>query len=210
MRDRRNLTKTTAAHHRFRARANHSAGVCGSERVGPRNTVKDRLPCSSTPSKGCADDDEPWGCPGRGGLRMTTNERPVSWLGGGGWLSGASLSLIRRFFRLLYQCFFFGCVCVADSSFMYSTRALCSGALFTSTGLNAGAFSMTAVWDFVRICAAGGIAPGGRPRAALAMEGETGGESSTTEGEDFASDPRPMLRSRSTDGNVCVEPDAMA
>ena len=173
-----------------------------------------------------ADAEEPCGCvpiPGRG-LRMTTNERPLSCGSGGGrGLSGGgkptSLSLIRRFLRLLNHSFFLGGGAPLSSFIVSALTCLRSGgsapspdpapAAAAAVAVCAGKkFSITAVWLFVRTCA-GGIAPAGRPRAALVIDGVGGGESSRTDG--FASELGPRGRSRcSTDGNVCVEPDAIA
>ena len=139
---------------------------------------------------------------------MTTKDLPESWLTGAGSLDAASLSLIRRFFLLLYQCFFFGCDSVASAA---TGSACCSGKAppplppAACAAMN-GAFSTIAVCDRVRTCA-GGIAPGGKPFAADAIDGVGGGESWTTDGVDFANEPGPLLRS---DGKVVVDPDAMA
>ena len=116
----------------------------------PLSTVKDRRPCSSTFRAGCVEDDEPdaVGKPGRG-LRITTNERPVSSAGADAPpLDATSLSLSLRFLRMLYQCFFFGCeVDVAAGTFSGGCSvpplplAPGSAAKYGKTG----AFSTTAV-----------------------------------------------------------------
>ena len=206
----------------------YRGGAAGSECAGPRKTVKDRRPSSSAapPMWADADVDDPCADPGAlapgRGLRTTTNERPVSCGGGLAGAAATSLSLIRRFFLRLYQCFFFGCSPAPPPSTIVSARtcrrsggpmaspfdappAAAATAAAAEAAASGGAFSMIAVWLFVRTCA-GGIAPGGRPRAALATDGVGGGESSATDG--FASELGP--RGRSTDGNVCVEPDAIA